>query len=139
MRTTIILTGVAIALVGCGTRYEARPKGFFGRMFQSTGYTDQQIDEDMFIVTFTSKAGSSPQANLRRAMYRAAELSLEKRYSYFKVIGNQALGKADGNGYHLPVTNLTIKCFEQKPSDDAVISAEKYISLNATDTIKDHE
>lgn len=135
-----LFSGAAVlVLLGCSTKYEARPNSFIGKLFRQTGYSDQQIDDDMFIVTFVSKAGSSEQANLRRAMYRAAELSLEKHYKYFKVIGTQGLPRIDSSGYHLPVTNLTIKCFGEKPSDDAVISAEKYISLNAPESISDSE
>lgn len=126
-----------LLLVGCNTAYQQKPRTFVGSMFRSTGYSEQKIDDDMYIVSFVSNARSSAQANLRRTMYRSAELCLANEYRYFKVLSTHASKKVEGSA-ELPVTNLTIRCYEQRP-DDAAISATKYISLNPILEIKDRD
>ena len=123
-----------VCLVGCRTAYNQRPQSFVGRLFSNTGYSEKQIDTDTYIVSYVSKHLSSEQGNLRRAMYRAAELALQNQYPYFKVI--QSTG---GVGhYNYPTVHLTVRYYQECPDDEA-INAKNYLAYNQFSSISDYE
>lgn len=68
----------ALVLGGCATTYH--PKGFFG-----DGYFDYRVTEKTFAVTFRGNKHTNQEDVRRFALMRAAELSLDHGYRYFKV------------------------------------------------------
>lgn len=74
----LILT-LSLLLAACATPY--------GKYGIAGGYTDTQIDENTFSVRVEANGFTSQETASRHAMYRAAELSAEKGFDYFVILG----------------------------------------------------
>jgi len=72
-----ILILVTLLMIGCATGYQK--KGISG------GYSDAQIDENSYRVTFTGNGYSSKEQVENMLLYRSAELTNEKGYDWFSV------------------------------------------------------
>lgn len=81
MKLAITLSA-ALALAGCATPYKS--DGILG------GYSEQQLAEDVFRVTFGGNGYTSTQRAQDFAMLRAAELTLQHGYKYFAVLNERA-------------------------------------------------
>lgn len=68
-------------LINCSTPYQ--PKGILG------GYTDKQLDENCYSVSFLGNQHTKPEDVDKYLMYRCAELSQEKGYDYFVIIDKE--------------------------------------------------
>jgi len=90
VRVKIILMLLAfsilvISLAGCATRYESRVPGLFA------GYQEEQLGERTYQIR-AGKGWTSDRPNLARfALYRAAELTIEKGYEYFSIVSSTAV------------------------------------------------
>ncbi len=76
---------LVLSLAGCATKYEPRVPGLFA------GYQEEQLGER----TYQIRAGigwTSDRPNLARfALYRAAELTIEKGFQYFSILKSTAV------------------------------------------------
>jgi len=72
-----ILILVTLLMIGCATSYQK--KGISG------GYSDAQIDENSYRVTFVGNGYSSKDQVENMLLYRSAELTNEKGYDWFSV------------------------------------------------------
>jgi hypothetical protein len=76
---------LVLILAGCATKYESRTPGLFA------GYEEEQLGER----TYQIRAGigwTSDRPNLARfALYRAAELTIEKGFQYFSILKSTAV------------------------------------------------
>lgn len=79
MRPLIALFMVTLLIASCGTTY--KQMGFKG------GYEDIQLQEDVYQVNFRGNAYVSAERIRNYALYRAAELTLEKGYDHFSILG----------------------------------------------------
>lgn len=73
------LIGLAAMLAGCATAYQ--PMGFSG------GYTELQLSQDTYRVTVSGNGYTSTNRAEEIALLRAAELTLEKGFERFAVVG----------------------------------------------------
>jgi hypothetical protein len=131
---TIILT---LLLTACATPYQS--KGFLG------GFTDMQLDKDVFQITFKGNGYTSSGDVQNMALLRASELTLQHGFKYFVIVANNDVGRrgvmqmpssatttttgfgtptlqsnTTFNGgqiipVHMPGTMTTIVCMEKKP------------------------
>ena len=69
-------------LAGCSTNYHQ--KGFFG-----DGYSDYRINQDKFAVTFRGNEYTDSENVRRFAMMRAAELTVQNGFHYFKIVSEK--------------------------------------------------
>jgi hypothetical protein len=132
----IYILSLALVLSSCATAYQK--EGATG------GYTETQLDTNVFQVTFSGNGYTARQRATDFALLRSAELTLENGYNYFVIIdanqysknssyttptttygsatayGNTAYGSATtygGQTYHIskPRASNTIVCFKEKP------------------------
>lgn len=132
---TIILTFIITA---CATGYKA------GDL--SGGYSDTQLDENMFLVSFSGNAYTESQKAVDYCLLRCSELCLEKGFNYFviienkeksentavtnpidieervSVVGNVARGHTTSYGgatytFSKPSIKNVILCFKEKPEE----------------------
>ncbi len=132
----IYLLSLALILSACATAYQ--------REGATGGYTETQLDTNVFQVTFRGNGYTARQRAADFALLRSAELTLENGYNYFVIIdanqysksssyttptttygsatayGNTAYGSATtygGQTYHIskPRATNTIVCFKEKP------------------------
>ncbi len=125
------------------------------------GYSDQQIESDRYRVTFEGNRATPRETVENYALYRAAELTLEQGFDYFRVVskevepvigavrgvspgfgigiggGNVGFGVSSSFGGGRPdysyVTYLDIIVFEgEKPADDR----ESYDALDVVERLK---
>ena len=139
MKKRLILTAglSALLLAGCSTSYHQ--KGFFG-----DGYTDYRVNQDKFAVTFRGNEYTDSEDVRRFALTRAAELTLQNGFRYFKVlsekdVSRQAVETSTTEHDESVVTrkvkkqapgiDLMIRCFDQEPDGDA-IDAREFLSYN---------
>jgi hypothetical protein len=90
VRLLCALMAVVLGLAGCATRYERRIPGLYA------GYEDEQLGDRTYQVR-VGKGWASDRPNLEKyALYRAAEITTEKGYHYFAIIGtnNFAINRA---------------------------------------------
>ena len=80
MKKAIVIFLACALLHGCGaaTTYQA-----LGR---SGGYSDTQIDENVFQVRFRGNANTSSERSQDFVLLRSAELTLQHGYKYFVTI-----------------------------------------------------
>jgi hypothetical protein len=77
-RLSIIAVATACLLSACATKYQSA--GVTG------GFSDTQLAPDVFRVTFSGNARTSPDRVQDFALLRAAELCLANNFKYFAVI-----------------------------------------------------
>jgi len=136
--------------IGCATTYQK--KGFTG------GYSDTQLGENMFKVTFRGNGYTSSERALDFCLLRCADLAIEHEFPYFIIIN--ASEDVSHSTYTTPTTattttrvdyfgNLisdtkinggetyiiskpsaanTIVCFKEKPTDIAVVYDASFIT-----------
>ena len=77
-----LVTLVVVVLAGCATQYQ--PDAFTG------GYSETQLDHNVFRVTFGGNAYVSPERVEDFALLRSAELTLEKGFTHFVIVDARA-------------------------------------------------
>lgn len=134
----ILTTGLlTLLLAGCATSYHQ--KGFFG-----DGYSDYRVNQDKFAVTFRGNEFTDSEDVRRFALVRAAELTLQNGFRYFKIlsekdVSRQAVETSTKENEistlkrkvkkQAPGIDLMIRCFDQEPDGDA-IDAREFITYN---------
>lgn len=106
------------AVLGCATPYQARAvRG---------GYSDMQLGDNVFRVSFEGNGYLSAQAASDYALLRSAELTLEKGFRYFVIASDEERGQVVGGGNAhaafvttMPSSMQTIVCYAEKPLDPA--------------------
>jgi hypothetical protein len=66
-----------VAVAGCMTGYQ--PRGYTG------GYSEQKIDEDTYLVSFSGNGNTPRGVVLKYFLYRCAELTVDHGYAYFEL------------------------------------------------------
>ena len=108
------LTGILFS--GCKTTYQ--DAGFTG------GYTESQLDKNVFKVSFNGNAFTSLHRATDFTLLRSAELTLINGFRYFVIIEEDSrientTGSTGTTGqtynYSKPRASNTIVCFEEKP------------------------
>ena len=135
-----------IFVVSCSTTYQS--SGFTG------GYTETQLDVDVFSVKFNGNAYTSLERAKDFTLLRSAELTLKNGYKFFVIIdANAYLDKKQGStpvstyDYNTmsykttqqqytqskPSSSNTIKLLKEKPSNTFSYNAEFIVkSMKAT-------
>lgn len=124
-------------LAGCSTNYHQ--KGFFG-----DGYSDYRINQDKFAVTFRGNEYTDSENVRRFAMMRAAELTVQNGFHYFKIVSEKDVSHESiktstteqddrvitrKEKQEAPGIDLMIRCFNESPDGDA-INAHEFLSYN---------
>lgn len=78
MRFVLVLVAASFLLAGCATGYQAR--GFSG------GFTETQLDTNVFRVTFNGNGYTAGDRAADFALLRCAELTLQRGYTHFAVV-----------------------------------------------------
>jgi hypothetical protein len=124
MRKMLVL--VAVLMLGaCATGYQA--KGMTG------GYSDAQIDENTYRVSFQGNGYSSKEDVENMMLYRAAEITDQKGYDWFEVTERDAdEAYAKNQRYRLTSTAI-IKMYKGKKPENSLRSYDaksvlKYLS-----------
>ncbi len=134
MKWLPLTAAVASALLvsGCATPYQK--DGLRG------GYNEIQLDQNIFRISFQGNGYTSPRKVTDYILLRSAELTLEKGFRYFQVMGvtddtvrtsmplpatatttvtgNQASTVVTGGGFlgiTFPSATQTIVCFKERP------------------------
>jgi len=82
---------VALALLaGCATATPYQPLGYPG---ERGGFSDQQLDESHYRVTFVGNTLTSRQQVENYLLYRAAELTLQRGYPCFTIVNRDTEGR----------------------------------------------
>lgn len=79
-----LLFAAALGLAACSTAptpYQA--------LGDNGGYSDQRIENDRFSVTFQGNSATPRDVVEEYALFRAAEVTLENGYDYFKVVSRE--------------------------------------------------
>ena len=77
----VALGGVALLTSACATESTYRPAT--GRGFERSGYSDRQIEDNRFQVSFSGNSYTSRDTVEKYLLYRAAELTVQRGYDYF--------------------------------------------------------
>lgn len=93
MKHLILLVAILL-LAGCATQYQ--------RVGLSGGYSEVQLAENVFKVTFRGNGYTSREKAADFALLRSAELALEHGFKYFAVIDDQ--NYANHSTYVTPTT-----------------------------------
>lgn len=81
------------ALAGCAYPTTYRPATGYGQ--SATGFTDQRIDPDHFVVTFSGNSVTSRERVEKYLLFRAAELTVQNGFDYFSVVDRDTERKTD--------------------------------------------
>src|SRR5438128_2477527 len=98
------------ALAACVTPYQER--GVMGG-----GYTDMQLGENTFRVSYEGRASGEEASDY--ALLRSAELAKEKGFRYFVVASGENTLTARGIA-----AIRTIVCYKEKPADPSILVYE---------------
>ena len=109
-REIILWVTAALVLTGCAVNPVYRKQGF-----QTHGYKDTKIQDDIFSITFKGKVNTREKDATRYALLRCAEVTLENGYTYFAVLEE----KSATNPVQ-PKTYMKIKCFKEEPNFTSV-------------------
>ena len=74
----------ALILTGCAATEFQKQDG-------SGGYSETQLSENIFQVNFTGNSATSHERASDFALLRAADLTLEKGFKYFRIVDNKSL------------------------------------------------
>lgn len=77
----VAVAGAALLVSGCATPTTYRPAT--GSGFSRTGFSEQQVEPDRFLVTFSGNSVTERDTVERYLLFRAAELTLQRGYDYF--------------------------------------------------------
>lgn len=97
MRKIARLLLITFLLVSCAT-------GYHKNMFNG-GFEDFKIANDTYIVSFSGNGYTSEDRSFKYALRRCAELTKEKRYRYFEILGSTL--KWDSYSYRTPIIAKT--------------------------------
>lgn len=107
---------IVLALAACATPYQ--PKAVRG------GYSDIQLNDNVFRVTFEGNGFTAASAVSDYALLRSAEITLEKGFRYFSVNAGETATTVSGGGgaqYSSVYSNATvintIVCYRERPAD----------------------
>ena len=73
-----------LLVAGCATPTPYRPAT--GSGFSRTGFSEQQVAPDRFLVTFAGNSVTDRDTVERYLLFRAAELTLQRGYDYFVTV-----------------------------------------------------
>lgn len=73
-----------LLVAGCATPTPYRPAT--GSGFSRTGFSEQQVAPDRFLVTFAGNSVTDRDTVERYLLFRAAELTLQRGYNYFVTV-----------------------------------------------------
>ncbi len=96
----IILILILISMAGCAPQYQKKEYSF------GTGFSETQLDENIFRVTYTGDDFTDNEATADFSMLRCAELTMEQGYKYFVPIADNSSIKTQT--YTTPVTYKTL-------------------------------
>jgi hypothetical protein len=114
-RLAVVL--IALALTGCATAYQRR--GFSG------GYSETQLGENIFKVSFYGNGFTSMEQASDFALLRAAELTLERGFRYFVVVRLENDTKTDT--FTTPTTSYTTDSAYGYGNYDYVTNTTTYV------------
>jgi hypothetical protein len=78
------VAAAALALAGCQTATTYHPAT--GQGFNREGYSEQRIEANRFMVSFSGNSVTSRDTVERYLLFRAAELTLQNGYDYFQLV-----------------------------------------------------
>jgi hypothetical protein len=87
----VLAVGLCALLLACSTTptpYQA--------LDQRYGYSEQQIEDDRYRVSFAGNAATPRDVVQNYMLYRAAELTVQGGHDYFTVVDQQIEGSSDG-------------------------------------------
>lgn len=106
-----------LLMTGCASGLQYKQYGV-GRPTQ-VGYSDFQIKENQWKVTYTGAMNSNPELAMKFMYKRAKELCLQKGYNDFDVTNDGQLEKNNGSTYlgygntisnNQPISTATVTC-----------------------------
>lgn len=99
IRLFICFSLTVLMLSGCATPY--KQEGFSG------GFSETQLDRNMFSVSFRGNGYSSPERVNEMALLRSADIALEHGYLYFVVLENNS--RTSEGVYVTPMSSTTTR------------------------------
>lgn len=115
MKRKLFIIVIVLLFSGCSTSYQS--KGFSG------GYSEIQLDEDVFKVTFNGNGYTGREKAADFTLLRSAELTLQNGYAYFVIV--------DAGRY---VTNSTYTTPTTTSTTASTYGASNYAYGNAQST-----
>jgi hypothetical protein len=107
----IAIAALAVALAGCATGYQA--KGAF-----SSGYSDVQIDENTYRVSYEGNGFTGKEEVDSMLIYRSADLTVQRGYDWFLMSDRDAGNKWVPQYGNIGMTaSAEIKMFKGKKPD----------------------
>ena len=97
------------ALLACATGYQSR--GALGG-----GFSEVQLGDNTFRITFTGNLYTEPDAASEYALRRSAEVTQEKGFRYFVVASAENTVTPNG-----PTAVRTIVCYKEKPEGSTAL------------------
>jgi hypothetical protein len=129
----LALMSAPLLLAARGTSYQ--PDGFTG------GYSDTQLSDNVFSVTFNGNAYTDPHKASDFRMLRAADLAVQHGFRYFVIedsantsttsfMGSYGAGSMGGGEMYSPRGTIRIVCFAKKGNDSRTYLDASLISNN---------
>lgn len=110
-------------LAGCATKYQSF--GFSG------GFSEVQLDTNVFRVSFKGNGYSSGDRVEEMALLRSAEVTLNNGFTHFAVVTGTTRENPDSIGIGISVTkpgaSNTIVCYRGKPEGAGLVYDAKYV------------
>lgn len=118
----VLLITLTFFLIGCGgggssgLGYKKYGVGTYG---SAVGYSDFQINDNQWRITYTGQANTSYEKTVRYMYQRAKEICLENGFKSYEVSGNTQGNKDNGStnvGYgqtyssNSPISSGTVSC-----------------------------
>ena len=128
MRRSMLVAApmLALALAGCATGY--KPYGRYG------GYSELQLEENKFKVSYDGNAGVPIETAADYVLLRSAEVTLEKGFTYFVIVGGQHAERLEV--YNNPV--ISTSSGKAKASGDKVRVNSTTVTTGGNQTITRH-
>jgi hypothetical protein len=99
----IALLPLAIVAVGCATPYQPLAiEGGWGRNWGKGGHRTVEVSENVFLVGFLANGYTSSKQAEDYALLRAAEVTLQHGFRYFKIIGGRDFSTTNYSQYTVP-------------------------------------
>ncbi len=98
--TISLIAASALVLTSCASLAPYGPQ----MTARGQGYSELQIEQDRFRVTYSGVGAPGPVAD--RALYRAAQLTLEQGYDWFEVTQRWVDGRPDSAGGVQPSVSI---------------------------------
>lgn len=131
----VVLGVILLIFAGC-TPYQKNKD--FSLLTPKGGYSDFQIAENKFSVSFQSNSHTSSDRTYRYALKRAAELTLIHQYKYFAIENERNLTKqivkrntksGSSSVTYEPGVTLHITCYEERPASTDVFDAQELLKV----------